>query len=124
MKSLRRLHLYLGCFFAPLLLFYVGTGWYQTLHVNRNKAVGEKGDWLSNLRSVHVDQIYPTETANSYSPVLFRGLVVVMSISLIVTVGLGIFLAFRSSRKLWPVWLSLGLGILLPALFLWLGQSR
>ena len=124
MKFLRRLHLYLGCFFAPLLLFYVSTGWYQTLNVNRNKAVGEKGDWISNLRSIHVDQIYPTETANSYSPVLFRALVVVMSISLIVTVGLGIFLAFRSSRKLWPVWLSLGLGILLPALFLWLGQSR
>jgi hypothetical protein len=124
MKLLRRLHLYLGCFFTPLLLFYVATGWYQTLNINRNKSIGEKGNWLTNLRSIHVDQIYPTESASSYSPFLFRGLVVVMSISLIVTVGLGIFLAFRSSRKQWPVWLSLSLGILLPVLFLWLGQSR
>ncbi len=124
MKSLRRVHLYLGCFFAPLLLFYVATGWYQTLTTNRNKSPGEKGNWISNLTSVHVDQIYPAESANSYSPFLFRGLVVVMSISLIVTLGLGIFLAFRSSRNPWPVWLALGLGVLLPALFLWLGQSR
>ena len=124
MKNLRRLHLYLGCFFAPLLLFYVGTGWYQTLHTNRKKSLGEKGDWVSNLTSIHVDQIYPSESASTFSPFLFRGLVIVMSISLIVTVGLGIFLAFRSTRKHWPVWLSLSLGVLLPALFLWLGQSR
>ncbi|MBI4658835.1 MAG: hypothetical protein HY735_08330 [Verrucomicrobia bacterium] len=124
MKSLRRLHLYLGCFFAPLLLFYVATGWYQTLNTNRNKTLGEQGDWVSKLTSIHVDQIYPASSATSYSPALFRFLVVAMSISLILTAGLGIFLAFRSSRKQWPVWLSLSLGILLPILCLWLGQRR
>lgn len=123
-KSLRRLHLYLGCFFAPLLLFYIGTGWVQTLSTQRNKGLGEKGDWVSHLTSVHVDQIYPSETAQSYSPFLFQVLVVVMSISLIATIGLGIFLAFRTSRRHWPVWLSLLLGIVIPVLFLWLGQRR
>lgn len=124
MKTLRRLHLYLGCFFAPLLLFYVLTGWYQTLNTNRNKSLGEKGDWISSLTSVHVDQIYPRPNVESYSPVLFQTLVVVMSIALIATVGIGIFLAFRTSRKRWPVWLSLGLGILVPVLSLWLGHGR
>jgi hypothetical protein len=124
MKALRRIHLYLGCFFAPLLLFFIGTGWYQTVNTQRTKTVGERMDWVSRLTSVHVDQVYPTETATRYSPQLFQILVVVMSISLIVTLLLGIVLAFRSSRKQWPVWLSLALGILLPALFLWLGQSR
>jgi hypothetical protein len=124
MKALRRIHLYLGCFFAPLLLFFIATGWYQTVNTQRNKTVGERMDLVSRLTSVHVDQVYPTETATRYSPQLFQILVVVMSISLIVTLLLGIVLAFRSSRKQWPVWLSLALGILLPALFLWLGQSR
>ena len=59
MRLLRRLHLYLGCFFAPLLLFYVTTGWYQTVTLRRNKVPGEAEDWLGRLRSVHVDQIYP-----------------------------------------------------------------
>lgn len=124
MKTLRRLHLYLGCFFAPLLLFYIATGWYQTVNTNRNKSLGEKGDWVSSLTSVHVDQIYPSEKAEAYSPKLFQVLVVIMSVSLIATVLLGIFLAFRSTRQQWPVWLALALGVALPILFLWLGQKN
>lgn len=124
MKLLRRVHLYLGCFFAPLLLFYVGTGWYQTVTLRRNKGLGEADDLASRLRSVHVDQIYPAETANAYSPVLFKVLVVAMSIALIVTLVLGVVLAFRSVRQRWLVWLSLVLGFLMPVLFLWLGQKK
>ena len=124
MKFVRRLHLYLGCFFAPLLLFYVGTGWYQTLHPDRRKNPGEADDWVARLRSVHVDQIYPSDQANSYSPALFRLLVVVMALALIVTVALGIFLAFRTLRQRVLVWVSLGLGLLVPMILLWLGQHR
>src|SRR5678816_2138696 len=116
MKSLRRLHLYLGCFFAPMLLFYVATGWYQSVTLRRNKGLGEAEDWLSKLRSIHVDQIYPAESANSYSPFLFRTLVVFMSIALIVTTVLGLLLALRTIRPRGLVWLSLGLGIVVPVL--------
>lgn len=124
MKLLRRLHLFLGCFFAPLLLFYVGTGWYQTVTLRRNKGVGEADDLPSRLRSVHVDQIYPTESANGFSPFLFRILVVAMAIALIATIVMGVILAFKSLRQRWLVWLSLALGFLVPMLFLWLGQRR
>ena len=124
MKLLRRLHLFLGCFFAPLLLFYVATGWYQTVTLRRNKVPGEAEDWLGRLRSVHVDQIYPADSANAYSPLLFRVVVVAMAVALIATVVLGIVLAFRSIRQRWLVCLSLGLGIALPVLCLWLGQRR
>ena len=124
MKLVRRIHLFLGCFFAPLLLFYVSTGWYQSVTLRRNKGVGEADDWPGRLRSVHVDQIFPAESANAYSPWLFRGLVVTMAIALIVTIVLGVLLAFRSIRQRWLVWLSLGLGFLMPVLFLWLGQRR
>jgi hypothetical protein len=123
-KLLRRLHLFLGCFFAPLLLFYVGTGWYQTVTLRRNKGVGEADDLPSRLRSVHVDQIYPTESANAFSPFLFRILVVLMAIALIATIIMGVILAFKSLKQRWLVWLSLALGFLVPVLFLWLGQRR
>jgi hypothetical protein len=124
LKLLRRLHLFLGCFFAPLLLFYVATGWYQTVTLRRNKGVGEADDLPSRLRSVHVDQIYPTESANSFSPILFRVLVVTMAIALIATIVIGVVLAFKSLRQRWLVWVSLALGFLVPVLFLWLGQHR
>ena len=107
-----------------MLLFYLGTGWYQTLNPNRNKGLAEKGDWISRLRSVHVDQVYPSDSVTEYSPTAFRILVVAMSICLITTIGLGIYLAFRSTRQSWSVWLSLAAGILVPVLLLWLGQSR
>lgn len=124
MKLLRRVHLFLGCFFAPLLLFYVATGWYQTVNPDRRKGVSDSLDLVSRLNRVHVEQYYPTEAAGGYSTYAFRILVVVMSIALITTLALGIILAFRTSRNKWPVWLSLGLGILLPVVLLWLGQKQ
>ena len=68
MKLLPRTHLYLGCFFAPLLLFYVATGWYQTVTVDRRKGLGEAETWIDRMRSVHVDQIYPADSAWDIRP--------------------------------------------------------
>ena len=124
MKTLRRVHLYLGCFFAPLLLFYVITGWYQTVNPDRRKGVSDSQDLVSRLSRVHVEQYYPTESASGYSTRLFRVLIVIMANALIATVILGIILAFRTSRNKWPVWLSLALGVTLPVILLWLGQKH
>lgn len=123
MKFIRRLHLYLGCFFTPLLLLYIGTGWYQTVTANRNKGLGEVGGWREKLTSIHVDQVFPTESAETYTPQLFQYLVIAMSIALILTILLGVFLAFKTSRKKWPVWAALTLGFIIPIVLLWLGQS-
>jgi hypothetical protein len=123
-KNIRRWHLYLSVFFAPMLIFYIGTGWYQTLNQNRNKSLGEAEDVVSKLASVHVDQVYPAEGVKSFKTGPFKVLVVIMSICLLVTIGLGIYLAFRSLRVKWPVWVSLLLGVILPMLLLWLGQRR
>lgn len=126
MRSLRRIHTYLGCFFAPLLLFYVLTGWYQTVYHDRLKSPGDAETIGERLRTIHVDQIYPTnrEVSHPSSPKLFQALVVVMAIALVTTVILGIILAFRSTRKSWPVWVSLMLGFLIPMALLWLGHKR
>jgi len=124
MKTLRRIHLYLGCFFAPLLLFYVITGWYQTVNPDRRKGVSDSQDLVSRLSRVHVEQYYPTQSASGYSTRLFRVFIVIMANALIATVILGIILAFRTSRNKWPVWLSLALGIALPVILLWLGQKH
>lgn len=122
LKLLRRLHLYLGVFFTPLLIFYIASGWYQTVNVDRRKGLGEAEGIVDKLVSVHVDQVYPTERAVGWEPGPFRVLVVLMSLALLTTIALGTVLAFRSTTRRWPVWLSLGLGILLPLLLLWLGQ--
>jgi len=124
MRLLRRIHLYLGCFFSPLLIFYVASGWYQTFQTNRTKTLGEPDNWIARLTSVHVDQIFPSDRVESYSPLIFRWLVAAMSVALIATVILGIILAFRSLRKTWTVWIMLSLGVIVPIAALWLGMDR
>lgn len=125
MRFIRKLHLCLSVFFAPLLIFYISTGWYQTLRTQRNKLLGEQDTLATKLVSVHVDQIYPKPNAvGEYSTTLYKTFVIAMSICLLITIGLGIYLAFCTTRRPWPVSLSLLLGLLLPILFLWLGQPK
>lgn len=126
MKNLRRAHLYLGCFFAPMLVFYLLTGWYQTVEPNRIKEPGEAESLAQKFRVVHVYQVYPgkSETRNPSSPKLYQALVVLMAAAATLTVVLGVVLAFRSIKPVWPVLLVLALGVAVPALMLWLGQRR
>lgn len=118
MKLVRKLHLYLGCFFSPLLLLFIGTGWRQTMSPHK-KLTNSLPDKLS---SIHLNQTFPAETGGAYSPQLFQYLVVGMCVALIFTILLGIFLAFKTNKRKWPVCLSLILGIVVPIILLWLGQ--
>jgi VIT1/CCC1 family predicted Fe2+/Mn2+ transporter len=124
MIKLRRMHLYLGCFFAPLLLFFVCTGWYQTLHPDRRKGPGEAEATWDRLRAVHADSLLPSATASGYATKPFRWFVVATALGFIITVVLGIILAFRFSKQKWAVWLSLILGVVLPLALLMLGQKH
>ena len=125
MRFIRKAHLYLSVFFAPLLIFFIATGWYQTVSTQRNKLLAEQDTFVSKLTSVHVDQIYPSETGTGeYHTTLFKVLVITMSIALLVTIILGMILAFRSTKRVWLVALSFALGIIIPIAFLWLGQPK
>jgi hypothetical protein len=124
MIKLRRLHLYLGVFFAPMLLFFIATGWYQTAYPDRRKSVFEASAVMDRLRAVHAEQTFPVASAHSYSTMAFRWLVYLMSGALVITLLLGLVLAFRTMRRKWVVWLMLAMGLLVPALCLWLGQRH
>ena len=125
MRLIRKLHLYLSVFFAPLLIFFIATGWYQTVNSQRNKILGEQDTWVSRLTAIHVDQIYPTESGTGeYTTTLFKVLVVTMSIALLVTIVLGMVLAFRSTKRAWLVGVWLVIGLMVPVAFLWLGQPK
>jgi hypothetical protein len=124
MLKLRRLHLYLGVFFAPILLFFIVTGWYQTAYQDRRKSVFEADAVMDRLRAVHAEQTFPVASANSYATTSFKYFVYAMSAALVVTLVLGVVLAFRTMKQKWIVWLMLVLGFVVPALLLWLGQRR
>lgn len=123
MNKLRRLHTYLGVFFAPLLLFFVCTGWYQTMNQDRRKSPEEAESVWDRARAVHADALLPNEKAERYATKPFRYFIVATSVAFIITTVVGLILAFRFSRNKWAIALSLGLGIGIPLALLILGQK-
>lgn len=108
-----------------MLLFYIFTGWYQTVNPQRAKHPSEAETLLQKLRFVHVEQIYPKEGEfKQPSPKLFQVLVVAMAILATLAIVMGIVLAFKSTRPQWHVWLAIVLGLAVPIVLLWLGQKR
>jgi hypothetical protein len=124
MKLLRKLHLFLGVFFTPLLVFFVATGWYQTLEPERLKTPGDAETLLQKLRVVHTDMIYPgdREFSRPSSPKLFQGIVGAMSAAVLITTALGVYLAFRTVRGTVWVLLCLVAGLVVPVVLLWMGR--
>ena len=124
MSKLRRLHTYLGVFFAPLLLLFVVTGWYQYANPDRRKSLGEQEGVWDRLRAVHADGAFPMADVVSYKTRGFKWVVYSMAAALTLTVGLGLWLAFRATRPRWAVGLAFVLGIVVPIAALLLGQRR
>ncbi len=120
----RRMHLYLGVFFAPLLLLFVITGWWQTVTINRNKAIGANTFFMNKLSDIHVAQYYPVAGSHHFSTWMFETLVVAMCIGLILSLVLGIALAFTMVRNRIPVFIALFLGIAVPVLLLALAHAQ
>jgi hypothetical protein len=129
----RRLHLFLSVFFSPLLLLFIVTGWAQTMDFDHSSAV------LGRLSQVHTRQFYPTGPATTDArgeirvpggkqesgyTVPMKWLVAAMSVALIVSISLGLILAFTMVRQRVAVWIALILGIAAPVLLLALAHWR
>lgn len=59
MKLIKRLHLYLGCFFTPLLLFFLVTGFLLIWQPERVKGSAEAQSFLQRIYLIHTDQHLP-----------------------------------------------------------------
>jgi hypothetical protein len=107
--KLRQIHLYLGCFFAPMLVLYAVTGIYQLLGLGH----GRNASWLRYLSSIHTEHASSKlETLNPASPFLII-FIVLMALSLIFTIILGIIMAFKFGRGRLTFW-CLAAGIVVP----------
>jgi uncharacterized iron-regulated membrane protein len=105
MNNLRQIHLYLGCFFAPLIIFFATTG------VLMEFGNGRFAPWFRYLFAIHMGQM--PKSGHYGSSVFLQGFVVLMGVSLIVTVITGIILAFKYGRSTLTL-TFLAAGILIP----------
>lgn len=103
MKSLRKFHLYLGCFFSPLLILFCLTGASQMLGIR-----------LGMFSDIHIRQ---------YGSLPLTLLSMLMGLSVIVTAILGILMALRLEGSRKPVRLCLALGVIVPVALVLLSDN-
>jgi hypothetical protein len=108
MKQLRSIHLYLGCIFAPMLLFFAISGIWQTL--------GLAGSGLlKTLSTIHMMHRLKSDHGDLFlsSPIMM-GFVLVMALSFIITTILGIVMAVKFGRSRKAAYCCLAFGVLFP----------
>ncbi len=144
MPSIRQLHLYLGCLFAPLLIFFAVTGAYQTFELHEatrppqaarptgapsgerpvgppptaeNVAPGYRPyGWVEALASVHKHQKLPGKVQRPAARVAVQIVILLMALGLVTSTGLGVWMAFLHIKKRRQVWACLLAGVVVPLL--------
>lgn len=122
-KAMRNIHLYLGVFFAPLLLFFLISGSWQTFNLHEASKDGsyKPPAIIKSLSQVHKDQRWVDGKMVPQSSVPFKCLVLLMAVGLITTTILGILMAFKYT-KAWIVWACLIFGFIIPTVLICLSR--
>jgi len=122
-KAMRNIHLYLGVFFAPLLIFFLLSGCWQTFNLHEASDDGsyKPPTIIKALSEVHKNQRWAYGKIKPQPSMPFQWLVVLMSIGLLATTILGIIMAFKYTKP-WMVWACLFFGIIIPCFLLWIAH--
>lgn len=122
-KVMRSIHLYLGVFFAPLLLFFIISGSWQTFNLNHASEDGsyEPPAIIKSLSQVHKNQRWVDRAMVPQPSVPLQWLIVLMSVGVLATTILGIIMAFKYAQG-WIVWGCLLMGIMIPSFLLWIAR--
>jgi uncharacterized iron-regulated membrane protein len=135
MKRIRRLHLYIGTFFAPAIIFFAFTGSLQVLGLHESKGAVQHPAWIADLASIHKDQRLPVAAPprppqpvhkpaaapgkpRGRSALPMKIFVLLMALGLIATTLLGVYISFTVMKDKRIVWGVLLAGVLLPMLLL------
>ncbi len=118
---MRRLHAFLSIFFTPLLLLFILTGaWQMMVPEEEREKPGMIRKLAEDLSTVHTDGYFPKAGAVDPSTAGFKFLTAGLCVALVVSIVLGLVLAWNSPRNRWWSVVALVLGVLVPALILWL----
>lgn len=120
MKILRTLHLYLGCLFAPILIFFAVTGSWQLFnwHQSTKDKTYIAPPALAALSFIHKDAHIPGTPSRQPTPL--RYFMLAAAVGLVATSGIGIVMAYRFSQRPMVATVCLLAGVALPAALLWI----
>jgi hypothetical protein len=143
LRRLRQVHQYLGLFFAPAILFFAFSGALQTFSLHENHGGGpyKPPAWIVAIASLHKDQVLPhpepaqagdhadhpdhrhgppkAPEARRPSPLPLKIFVLALSIGLISTTGIGVFIGLQNRAARRGSLIALALGVVLPVVLIW-----
>lgn len=108
MQKLRSIHLYLGCLFAPLLLFFAVSGLWQALEMHSSVT--------HRLSTIHT--LVRLKDNSELGSLPLRLFVVVMALSFIGTTTLGVVMALKFGRSRRAAIFCLAAGVLIPVVLI------
>lgn len=114
MRSLRTLHLILGCFFAPLLLFYAVSGFWQVFGWQWSTTRDDQG--LALASTIHTGRGLKGGDISTLSSAPMRWLAAALAVCLVAMVVTGLVLAFRSAKTKAAGW-AVAAGLVIPLAF-------
>jgi hypothetical protein len=121
MKWIRQIHLYLGVFLIPMIIFFALSGSLQIFRLQESLkgSTDTPPSWIVWAADVHKDQRASHEPGAPRSTPM-KWLLVLMSLGLITTSILGIYLAFKYNRDKRVVFGLIFLGLVVPLTLLYL----
>lgn len=120
MKFLRTLHLYLGCLFAPALIFFAVTGSWQLFnwHESTKDHAYTAPQALRVLSNLHKETHLPSTPSRRFTPL--RYFMAAAAAGLALSSVLGVIMAYRFSRRPVVATVCLLSGIFVPGIVLWI----
>lgn len=106
MQKLRSVHLYLGCVFAPMLIFFAVSGIWQMFFKKGNSGI------LARLSTIHTS--HGLKSGDDLTSPLMIAFVVLMALSFIVTTLLGVVMALKFGRSRRAACACLAFGVIFP----------
>jgi hypothetical protein len=104
MQKLRSIHLYLGCIFAPLLLFFAISGIWQT--------AGFRTPALQLLSTIHTAA--RLKNGHDLGSPMLKIFVILMAVSFVITTILGVVMALKYGRSRKAAVYCLSAGFIVP----------
>ena len=124
MKTLRKIHTYLGCLFAPMIILFAISGALQLFDLHQGPKDGSytPSPIVKAISNLHMHQRLSSIRDPESSSQFLRIFMLLMALALIATTIIGIVLALQMPKIRWLVVLCLLAGIFLPGLLIWIGK--
>ncbi len=113
MKSLWRIHRYLSSFVAPAMLFFAISGAWQAFRLHEDR---KDGSYKAPAVLEELSNLHKAEHLSGTTGRMFKVGQLLLASAFALTALLGVIMALRVARPVWPVWLTLAAGVLLPVL--------